>query len=156
MSCVVSTFLQGAFDCILLSCQVHISVWICTLSCLNVKELLARNRRHIWSFSDSKGIQTHNHLVQKRTLKYLAKLAKRLSCVLSSCLLWQLSISMLNALCRKVPTTRLNHLVSLAKWLSVRVWLKWLWVQTLYCHLNFRYSAYFEQVVLWHSGCYRV
>ena len=31
-------------------------------SCLNVKELLARNRRDIWSLSDSSGIWTHNHL----------------------------------------------------------------------------------------------
>ena len=50
-------------------------------SCLNVKKLLAWNRRDIWSFSDSNGIQTHNHLVCKRTLNHLAKLAKWLSCV---------------------------------------------------------------------------
>ena len=31
-------------------------------SCLNVKELLARNRRYISSLRDSNGIQTHNHL----------------------------------------------------------------------------------------------
>ena len=34
-------------------------------SCLNVKELLARNRPHIWSLSDR--IRTHNQLVRKRT-----------------------------------------------------------------------------------------
>ena len=34
-------------------------------SCLNVKELLARNRREIWSLSDCNGIRTHNHLVCK-------------------------------------------------------------------------------------------
>ena len=45
-------------------------------SCLNVKEFLARNRREIWSLSDSNGTQTHNHLVRKRTLNHLAKLAK--------------------------------------------------------------------------------
>ena len=28
-------------------------------SCLNVKELFARNRRNIWSLSDSDGMQTH-------------------------------------------------------------------------------------------------
>ena len=43
---------------------------------LNFKELLARNRRHIWSLSDSNDIRTHNHLVCKRTLNHLAKLAK--------------------------------------------------------------------------------
>ena len=52
--------------------------------CLNVKELLARNRRDIWSLSDCNGTRTHNHLVRKRTLNHLAKLAKWLSCVLST------------------------------------------------------------------------
>ena len=28
----------------------------------------------IWSLSESNGIQTHNHLICKRTLNYLAKL----------------------------------------------------------------------------------
>ena len=45
-------------------------------SCLNVKELLARNRRDIWILSDSNGIQTHNQLVRKRTFNHLAELAK--------------------------------------------------------------------------------
>ena len=36
--------------------------------CLNVKELLARSRHHIWSLSDSNVIRTHNHLVHKQTL----------------------------------------------------------------------------------------
>ena len=35
-------------------------------SCLNVKELLARNKHHIRSLSDSNRIQTHNLLVFKR------------------------------------------------------------------------------------------
>ena len=43
-------------------------------SYLNVKERLARNRCDIWSLSDSNGIQTHDHLVCKRTLNHLAKL----------------------------------------------------------------------------------
>ena len=43
--------------------------------CLNVKELLARNRRGILSLSDSNGIRIHNHLVRKQTLNHLAKLA---------------------------------------------------------------------------------
>ena len=44
-------------------------------SCLNVKELFARSRREIWSLSDSNWTRTHNHLVHKRTLNHLAKLA---------------------------------------------------------------------------------
>ena len=43
-------------------------------SCLNVKELLARSRREIWSLSDCNWIRTHNHLVRKGTLNHLAKL----------------------------------------------------------------------------------
>ena len=31
LSCVVSTYLYGAFDCILLSCHICLSEWICTL-----------------------------------------------------------------------------------------------------------------------------
>ena len=51
---------------------------------VNVKEILARSRRHIWNLSDNNGIQTHNHLFRQRTLRHLAKLAKRLSCVVST------------------------------------------------------------------------
>ena len=39
--------------------------------CLNVKELLARNRRNIWSLSDCNRTRTHNHLVRKQTLSHL-------------------------------------------------------------------------------------
>ena len=53
-----------------------------SIVCLNVKELLAQSRRHIWSLSDSNGIRTQNHLVCKQTLNHLAKLANmiRLCC----------------------------------------------------------------------------
>ena len=47
-------------------------------SCLNVKELLARSRREIWRLSDCNWTQTQNHLVLKRRLNHLAKLAKLL------------------------------------------------------------------------------
>ena len=50
-----------------------------SLVCLNVKELVARNRSPIWSLSDSNEIRTHNHLVRKRTLNHLASFAKWLS-----------------------------------------------------------------------------
>ena len=53
-------------------------------SSLNVKKLLARNWRGIWSLSDSNRIRTHNQLVRKRTLNHLAKLAKWLCCVAST------------------------------------------------------------------------
>ena len=44
-------------------------------SCLNVKELLARNWSVIWSLSDYNGTKTHNNVVCKRTLNHLAKTA---------------------------------------------------------------------------------
>ena len=53
-------------------------------SCLIVKELLAPNRREIWSLSDCNGTRTHYHLVCKRTLNHLTKLAKWLSCVVNT------------------------------------------------------------------------
>ena len=53
-------------------------------SCLNVRELFARSRCDIWSLSDSNGIRSHNHLVRRRTLDHLAKLAKWLCCVVST------------------------------------------------------------------------
>ena len=71
-------------------------------SCLNVKELLDRNRRDISSLSDSNGIQTHDRLVRKRTLNHLAKLGL------------------------------------IAKWLSVRLRIKWLWVQIPLLSLLFK------------------
>ena len=61
-------------------------------SYLNVKHFLAWNRRGIWNLSDSYGIRTHNHIICKRTFNYLPKLAKRLSCVVSTCLYVHLTV----------------------------------------------------------------
>ena len=55
-----------------------------SIVCLNVKELLAQSRRHIWSLKDNKVIRTHNHLVRKQSLNHLAKLVKWLSSVVST------------------------------------------------------------------------
>ena len=52
--------------------------------CLNVKELLARSRRHIWSLNDSNEIWTNNLLICKRTLNRLVKMTIWLSCVVST------------------------------------------------------------------------
>ena len=68
----------------LLSCHARALEWIYTLTCLNVKELLSGSRPHIWSSTESNGIRTNNYLVLKRTLNNLVKLAKRLSCVVST------------------------------------------------------------------------
>ena len=51
---------------------------------LNIKELLAWNRRHIWRLSDCSGTRTYNHLLRNQILKHLAKLASWLSCVVST------------------------------------------------------------------------
>ena len=64
---------------LLLSCHPRVSEWN-----LNVKELLGGSRCHMWSLSDSNRIRTHNHLVCKWTLNLLAKLAKLLTCVVST------------------------------------------------------------------------
>ena len=42
-------------------------------SCLNVRKLLARSRREIWSLSDCNWTWNQNHLVRTRTLNSLAK-----------------------------------------------------------------------------------
>ena len=59
----------------LLSCHLRVSEWIYTCSCLNIKKIHVLNRHDIWILSDSNGNRTHNHLVRKRTLDNLAKLA---------------------------------------------------------------------------------
>ena len=62
-------------------------------SCLNVKELLARSRCESWNLSDCNWTRIQNHLVRKRTLNHLAKLAKWLSCFLSQwAVFWVYSI----------------------------------------------------------------
>ena len=60
--------------------DLHSAVaWILRTSC--------KNRRHIWSLSDSNESWTHNHLVRKRLLNHLAKLVEWLMFVyeLSGC-----------------------------------------------------------------------
>ena len=84
--------------------MVHLTVCSCHVtytfqsestlySCLHVKELLALSWHKIWSLSDCKWTQTHDHLVLKRTLNCLAKLAKWLSSVASTYLYGALDCS---------------------------------------------------------------
>ena len=54
-SCVVSTYLYGAFDCMFLPCHLRVQSESTLYSCLNVKEHLARNRRDMGSLSDCNG-----------------------------------------------------------------------------------------------------
>ena len=83
-SCVLSTYLYDAFDCMFLSYQIHGSSESTLYCCLNVKKYLARSRREIWISSDWNWTRTKNHLVLKQTLNHLPKLTKGLSCVLST------------------------------------------------------------------------
>ena len=118
-------YLYGAFDYMLLSCHVVFHSESVLYSCLNVKELLARNRRDMWSLNNSNGIRTHNHLVRKRTLNHLAKLTKWLSCVVIIYLYGAFDCMLSSC--------------------HVRIW-----VPLLSLKLQI-----FEQEVPWHSGNYR-
>ena len=57
-------------DCVIIL-QTYFRVNLHSSSCLNVKELFARDRRDIWKLNDCNGI--HNHLVRKQTLNNLSK-----------------------------------------------------------------------------------
>ena len=87
LSFIFSTYLYGAFDCILLSCDVRFPEWIYTIfvwmsECLS--ELLAQNRRDILSLSKRNDMRKHNHIVLKKTFNHLDRLTKWLSCVVST------------------------------------------------------------------------
>ena len=74
-------------------------------SCLNMsrKGLLAWSRPKIWSLSDCNWTRTHNHLIRKRTLNHLAKLASLAKwltvCLRTKCLwVWvQLQLDLMSA-----------------------------------------------------------
>ena len=76
-------------------CMVHLTVCSCYVayafqsestlySFQNVKELLPRSKCKIWRLIDCNWARTHNHLLRKRTLNYLAQLAKFFSCVVGT------------------------------------------------------------------------
>ena len=78
-------------------CTVHLTECSCHVtyafpsesklySCLNVKELHARNKRYVWGLSDYNWTWTLNHLVPKRTTDSLTKLTKWSSFVVNICL----------------------------------------------------------------------
>ena len=92
-----------------------------------VKELLHRSRRNILSLSSSNETRTDNRSLRKWRLNYLAKLSKWLI------VLWV-------CICTE-------HLVSLAKWLSVRLWTKWLWVRILLLSLKLQILHLFQETI---------
>ena len=103
-------------------------------SCLNVKELVARNRRDIWRLSDCNGTRTHDHLVRKRAPNHLAKLAKWLNCVVNTYLYVAFNCMFLSChvLVLEWISDKYSQHISIIwpVWLnclSVRLQTKWLW-----------------------------
>ena len=97
--------------CGVLICTVHLTICSCRVtyafqseftlySCLDVEELVARSRR-----------QTCRVWIHSETSRWHDKNVQS------------------NAPYRQVLTTQQTYLVSLAKWLSVRLWTKWLKVR---------------------------
>ena len=62
LCCFQKTFLRKEFDWKKFQSEFILN------SCLNVKEILARSRREIWSLSHCNWTQTHIHLVRKRSV----------------------------------------------------------------------------------------
>ena len=148
----------GVFDCIFLSCQVHVSEWIHTLKLPECQGTSFFKQAQYLKFKSLQWARTHNHLVHKQNLNHLAKLTKWLSCVVSSYMydafetcMWHDKNIQSNAPYRQVLTMQFNHLTNLAKWLSVHLRMKWLWVrvtlQSLTCS---------EQGAPWHLHNYGV
>ena len=75
-----SAFLFQIDTKLMTACSYHVTYAfqreLTLYSCLNVKGLLARGRCEIGSLNDCNWIRTHDHLVHKRTLNHLGKLAK--------------------------------------------------------------------------------
>ena len=109
LSCVLSTYLYGAFDFMFLSCHERISEWIHTIVVWIPRNSLLNNLVSLAKW-------TQNHLVSKWTLNHLDEMTKWLSCVLSIYLYGAFDWTWTqNHLVRK---RILNHLGILTKWLS--------------------------------------
>ena len=67
-------------------CSCHVTYALQSES--RVYSTVGRGRREIWSLSDCNSTRTQNHLVCKRTLNHLAKLAKWLSVRLRTKWFW--------------------------------------------------------------------
>ena len=111
--------------------------------CLNVKKLLARNRREIWSLSHCNETRTYNHLVHKRTLNHLAKWSN------DWVVLWVISCTVhLNACCYHVTYSFQSESTlcksTLYVQLSARLRTKWLWVWIFLRSLKVQISRLFR------------
>ena len=90
---------------------------------------------------------THNHFVHKhkQTLNCLSKLARWLSCVVTAYLYGAFDVSSSHV---KYAFQRLS------KWLSARLWTKWLWVRVQLQSLKLQISRLFRSRSSLHSGNY--
>ena len=161
----------------MLICTVHLTVCyyhvtyalqseLTLSSCLNIKEIPARNRCDIWSISDCNGTRTKwlfefRLLSLKLTVPVLSKefldIRATIDCIFTLKLVRDMII-----IYSQMHRTDKHSQHSSVIW---PVWLNgWAFVYELSgcdfksrCfHLNFRYSACFEQGVLWHSCSYRI
>ena len=126
-------------------------------SYLNVKELLARNRRDIWSLSDNNEIRTHNHLVRQRTVSSKEHLD------IQSTIECRFTLKCV----RDITYSQLHRTDKYSQHSSI-IWSAWLngWAlvyeqsgcgfESCCCHLRFTFHTCFEQEVPWHFGNYRV
>ena len=111
-------------------------------------ERLAGNRRNVWSLSDSNRVQTHNHLVCKWTLNHLAKLTKELLDIqaIVECRFTLKRIHDMIITYSQMDRTdkyQQRSLIinaSLAKLLSVHLWINWLWVRIMLLSLNAKFD----------------
>ena len=102
--------------------------------------------------SDTNGNQTHNHLVRKQTLNHLAKLAKWLSCVVSTYLYGTFDWMLLSCEVHVWMVVIMSR-TCLNCWV-IAYELRSCGFESCCCHLNFRYRACLEQGAPWHSGNY--
>ena len=92
--------------CVIIVSRTSIRVKPHSIVCLNVKELLAQSRYHIWSLSDSNVIRIQNYLVRKRTLKPFSQTGQmiELCCeYLSVSCIWLFAIIMSRIIIRVNP-----------------------------------------------------
>ena len=105
-----------------------------TIVSLNVKELLAQSRLHIWSLIGRSMILTRNHLVRKQTLNHLAKLPASSKAFLDIQANYRVSIHFEtrtwddNKIQSNALTKKLNHLSQFGYMLRIRLRTKWLWI----------------------------
>ena len=99
---------------------MYVIIMLCTHFRVKLDYVVYWMLRNSWIktgiLRDSNRIRTHNHLIRKQTLNNLAKLAKRLNCVVTTYLYRALECSIQsNAPYRQALTTQLNHFANFAE-----------------------------------------